>query len=90
VPTRLNAIVNRLEKTRVVREADELQAAKEAYLSTQRAERRREAERRKREEERVMRERREEREGKERGYEELNDDDLKRSNEEGWDEDDFM
>lgn len=37
-----------------------------------------------------MRERREEKERKERGYEELNDDELKRSNEERWDEDDFM
>lgn len=90
VPTRLNPTINRLEKIRTIRPADELQAAKEAYLATQRAEKRREAERKKKEDEKIMRERREEKERKERGYEELNDDELKRSNEEGWDEDDFM
>lgn len=90
VPTRLNATINRLEKTRTIRSADELQAAKETYLSAQRAEKRREAERKKKEEDRVMRERREEKEKRERGYDDLMQSGEGRSNEEGWDEDDFM
>lgn len=59
-------------------------------MASQRAEKRREAEKKKKEDERVMRERREEKERKERGYEDLNDEGAKRSNEEGFDEDDFM
>lgn len=90
IPTRLNATINRLEKTRKIRSADELQAAKEEYMSAQRAEKRREAERKRKEEERVGRERREEREGRERGYEKLDDEGGKRSNVVGWDEEDFM
>ena len=89
VPTRTNATINRLEKTRTVRSADELPAAKEEYLAGVRAERRREAEVRKKEEERVARERREEREGREKGWEELMQG-QGRSNEEGFDEDNFM
>ena len=93
-PTRSNPIINRLSKTRTILPADELAVAKEVYLSGQRAEKRREAERKRKEEERVGRERREEREGKERGWRELaaggGEEGGGRSNEEGWDEDDFM
>ncbi|KAL6715078.1 hypothetical protein ACLMJK_007339 [Lecanora helva] len=89
IPTRINATINRLEKTRTIRSPDELPAAKEAYMAGQRAEKRREAERKRKEEERVGRSRKEEKERRERGYEDL-DGGEKRSNEEGWDEDDFM
>ena len=91
VPTRTNAIINRLEKTRTIGSASDLPAAKETYLSQQRAKKRAESERKKKEEERVMRERREEKEGRERGWEALRKGEGEgRSNEEGWDEDDFM
>ncbi|KAK3170891.1 hypothetical protein OEA41_002975 [Lepraria neglecta] len=89
VTTRTNSIINRLEKTRTVSSPDELPAAKEVYLASQRAEKRREAEKKKKEEEKVMRERREEKEKRERGYGELMQGEG-RSNEEGFDEDDFM
>ena len=90
IPTRINATINRLEKTRTIRPADELPAAKEAYLTQQRSERRREAEKKRKEEERIGRERREEKERRDRGYDDLDDEGLKKSNEEGFDEDDFM
>lgn len=90
IPTRHNATINRLEKTRRTRSADELPADKEAHLGRQRAKKRAENERRKKEEERVARERREEKERRERGYEDLMAEGGGRSNEEGFDEDDFM
>ncbi|KAK0514739.1 hypothetical protein JMJ35_003356 [Cladonia borealis] len=93
-PTRSNPIINRLQKTRTIISADELPAAKESYLNGLRAEKRREAERKRKEEERALRERREEKEGKERSWRELaegrGEEAGGRSNEEGWDEDDFM
>lgn len=89
VPTRLNPTINRLEKTRRARPVDDLPADKEAHLARQRATKRAENERRQKEEERVARERREEKERRERGYEDLMAEGG-RSNEEGFDEDDFM
>lgn len=89
VPARINATINRLEKTRRTGTPDELPAAKDAYLSQQRAEKRREAEKAKKEEDRIIKERRIEREEKERGWNELMHGEG-RSNEEGFDEDDFM
>ncbi|KAL9065462.1 MAG: hypothetical protein Q9161_008223 [Pseudevernia consocians] len=89
IPTRSNATINRLDKTRRVRPADDLFADKEAHLARQRATKRVENEQRKKEEEKVARERREEKERRERGYEDLMAE-AGRSNEEGFDEDDFM
>ncbi|CAF9918941.1 MAG: hypothetical protein ALECFALPRED_000905, partial [Alectoria fallacina] len=89
IPTRQNPIVNRLEKTRKIRSVDELPADKEAYLSQQRAKKRAENDKRKKEEEKVARERREDKERRERGYQDLMAEGG-RSNEEGFDEDDFM
>ena len=91
VPTRTNAIINRLEKTKTVQSADELPAAKDAYLKEQRRVRRKEAEGKKKEEERVLEERRMEKEERERAWAELRASGGEgRSNEEGFDEDDFM
>ncbi|KAL2041115.1 hypothetical protein N7G274_006059 [Stereocaulon virgatum] len=97
ITTRLNAILNRLEKTRTVAPTSDLPALKESYLAAQRAEKRREAEKKRREEEKVARERREEKERREAGWGELGalgggggEGTLKRSNEDGWDEEDFM
>ena len=91
VPARTNAIINRLEKTKTIRFADELPAAKDEYLKEQRRIKRKEAEGKKKEEERVLLERKMEREEKERAWEELRQGaGGGRSNEEGFDEDDFM
>ncbi len=90
VPTRINATINRLDKTKKVISADELPAAKEVYMAGQRAERRREAEKKNKEEEKFMKERREEKENRERGYDDLMASAEGRSNEDGFDEDDFM
>lgn len=89
VPTRLNPTINRLEKTRRARPVDDLPADKEAHLARQRATKRAENERRQKEEDGVARERREEKERREKGYEDLMAEGG-RSNEEGFDEDDFM
>ncbi len=59
-------------------------------MAGQRAERRREAEKKKKEEEKFMKERREEKENRERGYDDLMASAEGRSNEDGFDEDDFM
>ena len=90
VSTRTNATINRLEKTRTIHPADELPAAKDAYLKEQRREKRKEAEKLKKEEDRVLNERRMEKEEKERAWEELQRGEGGKSNEEGFDEDDFM
>ena len=90
VPSRINAIINRLEKTRIIRPADELPAAKDAYVKEQRREKRKEAEKLKKEEERILSERRMEKEEKERAWEELQRGEGGRNNEDGFDEDDFM
>ena len=90
VPTRHNATINRLTKTRRTLPADELPADKEAYLARRRAQKRVESERRAKEEEKVAKERREEKEMREKGYGELMAGGGGRSNEEGFDEDDFM
>lgn len=92
VPTRLNGTINRLLKTRTARPCSDLPADREVHLSAQRAAKRAEREARKKEEEKVARERREEKEKRERGYEDwrVGDGVPGRSNEEGWDEDDFM
>ena len=90
LPTRSNAIINRLSKTRTILPSSDLAASKETYLTGQRAEKRREAEKKRKEEERVGRERREEREGRERAWMELGKEGEGRSKEEGWDEEDFM
>ena len=91
MPTRLNATLNRLQKTRTSGPASALKEQKERYLARLRAERRVEEAKRREGEERVVRERREEREGRGRGYEELMAaGEGARSNEEGFDEEDFM
>ena len=90
VPTRTNAVINRLEKTKTVRAADELQAAKEAYLKEQRRLKRKEAEAKKKEEDKLLLDRRMEKEEKERAWEDLRRTGEGRSNEDGFDEDDFM
>ena len=93
VPARTNAIVNRLEKTKTLRSADELPGAKDAYMKEQRRLRRNEAENKKKEEDRRLNELRMEKEEKERAWEALRQggsgEGLK-SNEDGFDEDDFM
>lgn len=71
VPTRLNPIINRLEKTRTVSPADELPALKDAYNARVRAEKRREAEARRKEEDRARDELRREKEEREGWWEQL-------------------
>ena len=90
VATRTNAVINRLEKTKTIRTADELQAAKESYLKEQRRLKRKEAEAKKKEDEQVLLARRLEKEEKERAWEDLRRTGEGKSNEEGFDEDDFM
>lgn len=90
VAARVNAVINRLEKTRTVQAADELPAAKDAYLKEQRREKRKEAEKTRKEEDRVQMERRLEKEAKEQAWADLQSREGGRSNETGFDEDDFM
>ncbi|KAL9007599.1 MAG: hypothetical protein Q9173_007170, partial [Seirophora scorigena] len=100
VPTRLNPTINRLTKTRTVAHADGLFAEKEQHLSELRAKAREKAKEARKEEERLKKERREEKYRREHAYEELmnggggdGDEDGsggKRSNRDGFDEDDFM
>ena len=92
VPTRTNASINRLEKTRTLTSASDLPAAKETYLKQQRVEKRKLADAHTKEENRIMQERRREKEEKERAWEELRTggEGGGKSNAEGWDEDDFM
>ena len=90
VPARLNATLNRLQKTRTTLPASALPDQKETYLSQQRAQKRIEDAKRRTEEENVARERKEEKERRGRGYEELMGGGGGRSNEEGFDEEDFM
>ncbi|KAL8808613.1 MAG: hypothetical protein Q9223_003972 [Gallowayella weberi] len=94
VPTRLNATVNRLMKTRTVASVDGLFADKEKHLSELRAKAREKAKEARKEEERLMKERREEKYKREHAYEDLMNDEGggvgKRSNQDGWDDDDFM
>ena len=92
VPARTNAIINRLEKTKTVRSADELPAAKDVFLKEQRRVKRKEAEATTKEEQRALNVMRLEKEEKERAWEELRQGggEGAKSNEEGFDEDDFM
>ena len=90
VAVRTNATINRLEKTKTVRSADELPAAKDIYLKEQRRQRRKETEAQRKEDERVLSEKRLEKEAKDRAWDELRQSGEGRSNEEGFDEDDFM
>ncbi|KAL8891408.1 MAG: hypothetical protein Q9215_001550 [Flavoplaca cf. flavocitrina] len=96
IPTRQNPIINRLMKTRTVSSADELFADKENHLSELRAKAREKAKEARKEEERLAKERREEKYRREHAYEDLmkgddeGDGGGKRSNQDGWDEDDFM
>ncbi|KAI4089662.1 MAG: hypothetical protein Q9206_001150 [Seirophora lacunosa] len=99
VPTRLNPTVNRLSKTRTVAPTDGLFAEKEQHLSELRAKAREKAKEARKEEERLKKERREEKYRREHAYEELmnggggdgdEDGGGKRSNQDGFDEDDFM
>ncbi|KAM0806051.1 hypothetical protein BDR22DRAFT_901156 [Usnea florida] len=89
IPTRHPPTLSRLQKTRLTIPASDLPQLKESYVARCRAEKREGAEKQRKEEERVVRERREEKEGRERGWEELRRGEG-RSNEGGWDEDDFM
>lgn len=94
VPNRLNATINRLQKTRTIIDADELPALKEAHLAGLRARANAVKKALRKEEERVARERKEDKWQREHAYEELMHTDdggsVGRSNEQGWDEDDFM
>lgn len=94
VPNRLNATINRLQKTRAVVDADELPALKETHLASLRARANAAKKALRKEEERVARERKEDKWRREHAYEELMHADdggsVGRSNEQGWDEDDFM
>ncbi|KAL8800314.1 MAG: hypothetical protein Q9182_005277 [Xanthomendoza sp. 2 TL-2023] len=94
VPNRLNATVNRLMKTRTVASVDGLFADREKHLSELRAKAREKAKEARKEEERLMKERREEKCKREHAYEDLMNDEVdgvgKRSNQDGWDDDDFM
>ena len=75
-----------------MRSADELPAEKDGYLKEQRRQKRKEAENKQKEEKRVLDEMRVEKEAKDRAWEELRKGEGEgvRSNEEGFDEDDFM
>lgn len=94
IPTRLNPIINRLNRTRTVLDPDDLPSLREAHLAEIRKNANAEKKEKKKEEERVARERREEKERMEKGYVGLmhGDDEMeaRRMNEEGWDDDDFM
>ncbi|KAL8660227.1 MAG: hypothetical protein Q9226_000029 [Calogaya cf. arnoldii] len=96
VPSRQNPIINRLMKTRTVSPTDELFADKENHLSELRAKAREKAKEARKEEERLTKERREEKYKREHAYEDLMKGDEegegagKRSNQDGWDDDDFM
>ncbi|KAL9021114.1 MAG: hypothetical protein Q9185_001653 [Variospora sp. 1 TL-2023] len=99
LPTRLNPTINRLMKTRTIASPDGLFAAKEEHLAEQRAKAREKAKEARKEEEKVKRERKEEKYRREHAYEDLmngaGDEEEgggggKRSNVDGWDEDDFM
>ncbi|KAL8775698.1 MAG: hypothetical protein Q9209_000194 [Squamulea sp. 1 TL-2023] len=96
VPTRLNPTINRLMKTRTVSPVDGLFADKEKHLSELRTKAREKAKEARKEEERVAKERREEKYKREHAYEDLmkgnaeEDGGGKRSNQDGWDDDDFM
>ena len=90
VATRTNAIINRLEKTKTTRSADELPAFKDTYLKEQRRQKRKETETKRKDEERALNEKRLEKEAKDKAWEELRQSGEGRSNEEGFDEDDFM
>ncbi|KAI4107737.1 MAG: hypothetical protein L6R37_001422 [Teloschistes peruensis] len=96
VPTRLNPTINRLMKTRTVVSADGLFAEKEQHLSELRAKARERAKESRKEDERVKKERQEEKYRRDHAYEDMMNGDVdeegggKRSNQEGWDDDDFM
>ncbi|KAI4164583.1 MAG: hypothetical protein LQ342_001896 [Letrouitia transgressa] len=90
VATRQNPVINRLNKTRTIASADTLFAEKEAHLAELRQKAREKAKEVRKEEERVKRERKEEKWRREHAYEELMSGEGGRSNEEGWDEEDFM
>ncbi|KAL8953205.1 MAG: hypothetical protein Q9222_000940 [Ikaeria aurantiellina] len=96
VPTRLNPVINRLMKTRTVASADGLFAEKEQHLSELRAKAREKAKETRKEEDRLKKERKDEKYKREHAYEDLmkGDEDEegggKRSNQDGWDDDDFI
>lgn len=102
IPTRHNAIINRLTKTRTITSTDSLAPDKEAHLKQLRAKAHAVKQAERKEEERVRKEQREEKWRREHAYEELHkglgEDDggdadegtRGRSNQEEWDEDDFM
>ncbi|KAL8854726.1 MAG: hypothetical protein Q9221_000508 [Calogaya cf. arnoldii] len=91
-----NPIINRLMKTRTVSPTDGLFADKEKHLSELRAKAREKAKEARKEEERLTKERREEKYKREHAYEDLMKGDEegegggKRSNQDGWDDADFM
>lgn len=94
MPNRLNATINRLQKTRTIIDAEELPTLKETHLAGLRARANAVKKSLRNEEERVARERREDKWTREHAYEELMHADdggsVGRSNEQGWDEEDFM
>ncbi|CAF9904701.1 MAG: hypothetical protein HETSPECPRED_004760 [Heterodermia speciosa] len=99
IPTRINATINRLSKTRSIASTDTLATDKEAHLKRLRAAANALQQAQRKEEERVRKEQREEKWSREHAYEELHkglgEEDEEgegkgRSNQEVWDEDDFM
>jgi len=96
LPTRLNPIINRLNKTRTERPTSTLFEDKEEHLATLRKAAHAEAQIRKKEEARLAKERKEEKWQREHGYDDLFGEDAVReagrsnADGEGWDEDDFM
>lgn len=95
LPNRINATINRLQKTRTQQPVSELAAAKESHQASLRASTTAAKKVARKEEERLLRERRDEKWKREHAYEDLMrvDPDGEgggRSNAVGWDEDDFM
>ena len=94
VPTRLNATINRLNKTRTVADPASLATDKEAHLKVLRGEANQQRQAERKEEERLRKEQREEKWKRDHAYEELHagleSGEVGRSNADGFDEDDFM
>ncbi|MCJ1283834.1 hypothetical protein MMC26_003165 [Xylographa opegraphella] len=99
LPTRINAIINRLTKTRTEipppASSEHLLAERDAHLAELRKATNAELQKRKKEDARLAKERREEKARKERDWEELYGEEAvngegRANNQDGFDEDDFM
>ena len=95
VPVRLNPTINRLNKTRTIGSADTLFADKEEHLAELRTKAREKAKQAAKESEKLRKDRRDEKWAREHAYETLmkgedGEGSGLKSNEDGFDEDDFM